>query len=137
MNKIFHKTYVKRYKPVVLLSPVCWTQLSKLRVQYCLRSPRVSKTYTLSWKLWHRRKITVATYCRNSWKPAENPSWHWNFYAKATWSIPTENITVQNIRLHLHENTLKSIAFLFYTHCYFCAFFPLCFMLFKMDLVIF
>lgn len=125
----------------MLLSSVFWAQLSKLSVQHYLRSPRVSKTYTLSWKLWHNRKMKLATYCRKSWKPIENPSWHWMFCAKATRSIPMEDITVQNIRLHLQENALKSIASLFYTHCYFCTFFfpPLliCSTLSQMHLVIF
>lgn len=38
------------------------------------------------------------------------------FYAKATRSIPMEDITVQNIRLNLQENALKSTASLFHTH---------------------
>lgn len=120
MNKILHKTYLKRYKPVIFLSPVFWAQLSKLSVQYYLRSPSVYKTYTLSWKLWHRIKISFAIYCRNSLKPAENSSWHWMFYARVTRSIPIEDIPVQNIRLHFQENTLTPIASVLYPLLFLC-----------------
>lgn len=123
----------------MLLSPVVWAQLSKLSVLYYLRSPMVPKTHKLRWKLWHKKKTRLATYCRRRWKPAENLSWHRMFYAKLTISTPMKDITVQNVRLHLQENTSKVISSLFYIHCYFWPLFLsllMCFTLSKMQLEI-
>lgn len=120
-NKLFYKIYLKSHKKI-LFGTVVWAQLSKLSVLHYLRSPRVSKTHKLRWKFWHRKKMKFATYCRTRWKPGENLSWHWMFYATLTRSIPMKEMSVQNLRFHLQENTLKTIFSLFYTHSYFWPF---------------